>query len=140
MPRIAEQVETSSPISVWENPQGFLIAVHLKKVSRESQPFILNGTIDPKFNRQLYAAIDAVVPGAAVTSGYGDKDAVLQISIGRSTAQALVGDAVGSLNDALQAKMDTQTMRRSFREIEGMIVDYLKENEQYIHNWRRVII
>ena len=142
MPRIADPTKAKpvrSIVSVWENPNGWMIAIKLRRVRRDEQPFVLNGMISPQFNRSLYKAIDQILPNAAVTCGYGTDEAILQMNVGRDL---IAGMLETDRNDhELESKLIEylKPFEKDFEDIETMIRTYLDENAAYINDWRRVI-
>jgi len=142
MPRIADPTKAKpakSIVTVRQNATGWLVAVKLSKIQRDEQPFILNGMISPQFNKQLYDAIDRILPGAAVQCGYGKNEAILQLMVDR--------DLVGRLLDSnptdpdLESKLVEylQPFEKDFIALETMIRKYLDENAAYIRDWRRPV-
>lgn len=100
---------------------------------------MLNGTIDPRFNRLLYKKVDKILPGASLTCGYGTEEAVLQISVNRELAAQTVGTDQGDPDIEQKIQFYLDQYADDFKEIEATIRNYLDENVDYMQGWRRVI-
>ncbi len=127
-----EKVKESDLASVWPDATGWLVAVRLPRIEARLYPYILM-----QYNPKLYSLIFKLLPGCAVTSGYGKSESFLRLQVGRDLARQILKEPQlpePQLGEKLAAFCHEHD--KDFREIEDHILAYFKENAEAIARWK----